>query len=195
MKKLIQIILIGIIISSCNSKKKTEIRTESESKPEKTVTESLQTDLKESLVNNQTKKDWKELNLGRIENENITVSKNQIDTTDIYNADNQNVIFISPTKKEINEMKKRLGEDDFYTVADDINYYRSQAYEFLESRKMKSYQTDKRFIRFTMKNGDTIYVDSDKVESKWTIILCDGYDKPYSSDIIDLHLNFEELNE
>lgn len=193
MKKLLQIILIGFIISSCNSKKRTETQTESE--PEKTVTQLLKGNLKDSLENQQTEEDWKKWNLERIEKEDIIITKNQIDTSDIYNADNQNVIFISPTAKEINEMKKRFGEDDFYTVADDINYYRSQAYEFLESRTMKSYQTDKRFIRFTMKDGDTVYVDTEKIESKWTIILCDGYDKPYSSDIIDLHLNFEELDE
>jgi uncharacterized protein YcfL len=193
MRKLLQIILIVILILGCNSKKKSEIKTESE--PEKTVTESPKSALKDSLENNDIEKDWKRLNLERIEKEDIIVSKKQIDTSNIYNADNQSVIFISPTTKEINEMKKRLGVDDFYTVADDINYYRSQAYEFLESRTMKSYQTDKRFIRFTMKDGDTVYVDTEKIESKWTIILCDGYDKPYSSDIIDLHLNFEELDE
>jgi len=161
MRKLLQIILIVILILGCNSKKKSEIKTESE--PEKTVTESPKSALKDSLENNDIEKDWKRLNLERIEKEDIIVSKKQIDTSNIYNADNQSVIFISPTTKEINEMKKRLGVDDFYTVADDINYYRSQAYEFLESRTMKSYQTDKRFIRFTMKDGDTVYVDTTKV--------------------------------
>ena len=193
MRKLLQIILIGILISGCNSNKKAEIKTQSESI--KTVQESSKIGLKDSLENKPIEKDWKKLNLERIEKENIIVLKNQIDISDIYNADNQNVIFISPNEKEINQMKERLGEDDFYTVADDINYYRSQAYDFLQSRTMKSYHTDKRFIRFTMKDGDTVYVDTEKVENKWTIILCDGYDKPYSSDIIDLHLNFEELDE
>ncbi|GAB1858682.1 hypothetical protein MHTCC0001_35220 [Flavobacteriaceae bacterium MHTCC 0001] len=193
MRKLLQIILIGILILGCNSKKKAKIKTELESV--KTVTESAKNDLKDSLDNKPIEKDWKKLNLVRIEKENIIVSKSQIDTSDVYNADNQSVIFISPNEKEINKMKKKLGEDDFYTVVDDINYYSSQAYDFLESRTMKSYHTDKRFVRFTMKNGDTVYVDTEKVESKWTVILCDGYDKPYSSDIIDLHLNFEELDE
>ncbi len=193
MRKLLQIILIGILISGCNSNKKAEIKTQSESI--KTVQESSKIGLKDNLENKPIEKDWKKLNLERIEKENIIVLKNQIVISDIYNADNQNVIFISPNEKEINQMKERLGEDDFYTVADDINYYRSQAYDFLQSRTMKSYHTDKRFIRFTMKDGDTVYVDTEKVENKWTIILCDGYDKPYSSDIIDLHLNFEELDE
>ena len=193
MKKLLQIILIGILITSCNSKKKAE--TKSESKIEKTVTESIKKELKDSLKEKEPEKDWKKNNLERIEKENIAVLKKDIDTSDIYYADNRNVIFISPSQLEIKNMKKKYGEEDFYIVADDINFYRHQAYEFIKSRTMESFNTDKRFIRFIMKSRDTVYVDTEKVESKWTIILCDGYDKPYSSEINQLELNFEELDE
>ena len=44
------------------------------------------------------------------------------------------VIIISPDSTEIENMKTSLG-DDFYTIADDVMFYRSQLYEVMDSLK------------------------------------------------------------
>lgn len=190
MKNLI-ILLISISILSCKDEKQVN---------KKVVEEKIETKIKKV----ESKPNLEEItenfdpikeNLKRIENENIIVDKELVDFNDLYSANKKNIISVYPNEKEIEEMKSESGEEDFYIVADDINFYSFEAEEFLKSRSMKSYSTDKRFIQFIMKDEDTVYVDTDKIESKWIMILCDGYDKPYSSSLIDIEMNFQELDE
>ncbi|AXT63371.1 hypothetical protein D1816_24515 [Aquimarina sp. AD10] len=123
------------------------------------------------------------------------MNKTSVDLNDLFIANEKSIISVYPNETEIEKMKEEIGEEDFYTVADDANNYSYEADIFIKSRSMKSYSTDKRFIQFVMKDGDTVYVDTDKIESKWVMVLCDGYDKPYSSSLIDIEMNFEELDE
>lgn len=57
---------------------------------------------------------------------------------------NQEIIFISPNSKSIENLKKKYG-DDFYTIADDANNYFSEASNYLDSLKIsyKNYNDDK----------------------------------------------------
>ena len=194
MKNLI-ILLISISILSCKDEKKVNNEAFDKKIETKINTEIKKVESKPKLEEITEKFDPIKENLKRIENENIIVDKELVDFNDLYNANDKNIISVYPNEKEIEEMKSKSREEDFYVVADDINFYSFEAEEFLKSRSMKSYSTDKRFIQFIMKDKDTVYVDTDKTESKWIMILCDGYDKPYSSSLIDIEMNFEELDE
>ena len=99
-------------------------------------------------------------------------------------------------------MKEELG-DDFYVVADDQNFYFSQAADFLDSRSVKYKFTNKRFITLKLNHKwnhtdhpvTEITIDTDTLEYKWIAIMHDGYDPPIISSYIDVPTNFEELDE
>ena len=55
---------------------------------------------------------------------------------------------IDPTDVQIQEMKKKYGEDDFYTMADDGNYYQATATKLLDSLGIKTVWANKPFVRF-----------------------------------------------
>ncbi|MEH0155190.1 hypothetical protein V6R21_13675 [Limibacter armeniacum] len=46
-------------------------------------------------------------------------------------------IFISPSDAQIEKMKNEYGEEDFYVVADDQNFYTYQANQLLDSLQVK----------------------------------------------------------
>ncbi|RED92032.1 hypothetical protein C7460_1331 [Marinoscillum furvescens DSM 4134] len=112
------------------------------------------------------------------------------------------ILFISPDSAETAQMKEKLG-DDFYVVADDQNFYFSQAADFLDSRSVKYEFTNKRFITLKLNHKwnhtdhpvTEITIDTDTLEYKWITIMHDGYDPPIISAYIDVPTNFEELDE
>lgn len=57
-------------------------------------------------------------------------------------------VLIYPTAEDINEMKKEYGEEDFYIVADDNNWYQGKAIEKLDSVGIKTTTIDGDSLRF-----------------------------------------------
>lgn len=47
------------------------------------------------------------------------------------------VILVSPSSLKIEKLKKKMG-DDFYTIADDINFYNAKTVKFLDSLKLNT---------------------------------------------------------
>ncbi len=159
---------IGFLALSCNSEKKEKRKTASREKIE----------IKKDTIKTFEVEKSKEIN--------IFIPFNEVDTTNLYLADQQKFIFKSPNSKEIDEFKKEIGED-FYIIADDVNFYRSNAYQLLDSLNKKYYFTDKRFVRFVMQNQDTLYMDTKKTDMHWYILISDGIKKPmtYNLDYLD----------
>ena len=77
----------------------------------------------------------------------------------------KSVVGISPDSIQIVEMKKEYGEDDFYTVADDIMWYNGQMLEVIDSLKINYIHTDKRLIRIITPK-DRIEINNDTSETK-----------------------------
>ncbi|MBS7563035.1 hypothetical protein KHS38_01345 [Mucilaginibacter sp. Bleaf8] len=77
------------------------------------------------------------------------------------------VLFISPSDKNIKELKKKHGKG-FYTIADDANNYFSEASSYLDSQKTpyKNYDDDK--IIVFKKNNKTYKIP--KYKSPWYLI-------------------------
>jgi hypothetical protein len=71
-----------------------------------------------------------------------------IDSTNLLTIDFDCSLLIYPTDKQIEEMKKEYGEDDFYTIADDANYYQGTAIGLLDSLKINTITSTKPFVRF-----------------------------------------------
>ena len=92
---------------------------------------------------------------------NEIVTNNKKDT--VFVKENQ-VLFISPSLSNINEMKNEQGED-FYTIADDMNFYSANAFEFLDSIKVSYINVDSDHVIAYKKNGKTFYILP--LQSKW----------------------------
>lgn len=96
----------------------------------------------------------------------------------------KSVLFISPSIKKLEKLKKQYGED-FYTIADDANYYSANALEYMDSLHEK----------YLNRNENTIiaYKDKGKVkiiplsQKNWYSILY----KNNNYEIVDL-VNFKK---
>lgn len=94
------------------------------------------------------------------------------------------VLFISPSPKEIEKLKKKY-KDDFYTIADDANFYFANATEYLDSLKKKSLNYHKDII-MSYKNGTELTIIP-KYKNPWYVV----FYKSGTYKIVDL-LNFKE---
>ncbi|MFP3834827.1 hypothetical protein [Chryseobacterium sp. SIMBA_028] len=74
------------------------------------------------------------------------------------------ILMLSPDETEIAEIKKKQGEDNFYTIADDANYYSAK---IDEATPNKIIFTNHKRIDFPKEN----YVfDKKESQNKWVII-------------------------
>ena len=69
--------------------------------------------------------------------ENYLVTESSTDTSNIQTIDADCSLLIYPTPEQIEEMKKTEGEEDFYTGADDSNFYQTQASQAIDSVGIK----------------------------------------------------------
>lgn len=94
------------------------------------------------------------------------------------------VLFISPNDQEIKRLKKKLG-DDFYTIADDANFYSANATEYMDSLHVKYINATNDAIIGYKKGSKFIKIS--KYENPWYVILF----RSGKYKIVDL-VDFEE---
>ncbi|MBP2616719.1 hypothetical protein [Chryseobacterium jejuense] len=95
------------------------------------------------------------------------------------------ILLLSPDEQEIEEIKKRQGEDNFYTIADDANYYSAEIYEAAPKAVYSNYKT----IDFPNEN----YVfDKKKSEDKWLVIDYKLGSKPKIYSLVDYYRHITE---
>ncbi|KIC01053.1 hypothetical protein OA88_16075 [Flavobacterium sp. JRM] len=87
------------------------------------------------------------------------------DTLEIL--DNNTVVFFEPSTTEIEELKKKHGDDDFYIIADDVAGYLANITEQLDSKKIKYITTDKSVVNFKKMK---LFFDKNQLKSKWSIL-------------------------
>jgi hypothetical protein len=89
--------------------------------------------------------------------------------------DNAITILLYPSEKEIDSLKKKWGEDEFYLAADGENGYSSSIFKLLKERKEKYINTDKKII-FFKESG--LYFNKKTINNAWGVIKYK--DKKYS---------------
>ena len=90
-------------------------------------------------------------------------------------------LVLYPTDKQIDSMKKKDGED-FYTIADDNQFYMANCLEYLDSVKLKTITKDsKGVLAFKTQNNQLYKLKLDTLS--WSVILFNGKTKPYHTDI------------
>src|SRR5690606_6040410 len=101
-------------------------------------------------------------------------------------------IFVSPTNKQVEELKQKHGED-FYTIADDNLWYQNEAFELLDSMQISIVNFDKEATHLKLINLDSnewILNLRQKDAPSWNIILFDNSKTPKIVSSIDVN---EEL--
>lgn len=119
----------------------------------------------------------------------ISCKKNEntatkIKTTDTLFLKENTVLFITPSEKKIAELKKQYGED-FYTIADDANYYYSNATQYLDSLRIKYLNYNENVVIAFKQGSKTKVITPQK--NKWYSILY----KNQVGKVVDL-INFKK---
>lgn len=95
-------------------------------------------------------------------------------------------ILIYPTDEQMEEMKKEVGEDDFYTIADDSQFYLGMAIEKIDSVGIKKTTATGQVLRL---KGQTKTWDLDirkKNLPEWNVIFFNTAKEPKIISAIDL---------
>lgn len=128
------------------------------------------------LLDNPEKGKWIDRHLGLNQiNEEFTVIKESCG------------VFVYPTDQQIAHLKEVSGEDDFYTIADDNNYYFGEAMELLRRGKISIVSPDTRYLLFVLQNRQMVYVDTQSEEFLgWTTILFNADSLPKFVNPVDI---------
>lgn len=79
-------------------------------------------------------------------------------------------VLIYPTDEQIEEMKKTIGEEDFYTVADDNNWYQAVVIDLVDSLHIRKITANERYLKFKGLDGSwTLDIRKDNLPS-WNLI-------------------------
>lgn len=136
-------------------------------------------------------------------NETIQKSNNQIskstkvilkDTLVVEN--NALIVFVSPNNAEIQDLKNKHGEEDFYIIADDVSGYLANSTEKLDNKKIKYLNTTSDVIYFKENN---IYVNKSDLDTKWGIVYFDKNKElkkiaPVDFNIDDIPFKSDKIN-
>ena len=102
-------------------------------------------------------------------------------------------VIISPTDLKIDSLKK-VYKDDFYTIADDNNFYVASATNYLDSVKTKIiYKKSMGIIKFKGTNGVSEEINLN--ESLWEILLFNGKTEPIVANLTNFVSDYNRYME
>ncbi len=121
----------------------------------------------------------------QIESYNLSLADYQIssapDSVEVLEITEGTIVAIGVSDRQIEYMKSEYGEEDFYIVADDNNWYSFQFGEMLDSLPYQVVRPDERFLRFVW-NESEMLIDLEKEGRKpglcWDYILFNGMEQP-----------------
>ena len=114
------------------------------------------------------------------------LSKFQIKDHSFEEVDFDCAILVYPTDIQIEEMKKENGELDFYTIADDNQYYQATAIRIIDSIGIKKITVSKQFLRLIVDNKTWDLDLRKKNLPPWNIIFFKKTKEPEIISTIDL---------
>lgn len=98
-------------------------------------------------------------------------------------------VFVAPTPEQIDSLKVKLGDEKFYTVADDNMLYISKSRTFLEGKKVTIINKDALgTIKF--KKADGKIVEQKLMGMMWSVILFNGKSDPIVANMPDLEKDY-----
>jgi hypothetical protein len=114
------------------------------------------------------------------------ISKKSKSTTKSVNQDSlidfPCAVLVYPSSQTIALLKKTGSDNDFYTAADDNQYYMSQCIDYLDSVKTKKITRESKGVAsFKAITGKTYKIQLDSLY--WGVLLFNGKSKPIEADI------------
>jgi hypothetical protein len=98
-------------------------------------------------------------------------------------------VLIYPTDEQIEEMKRQMGEEDFYIVADDNNSYQGIAISLLDSLNIKMVTAKDRYLKLQGHNGSwTLDIRKENFLS-WNLIFFKRTKEPEVVSTVDLTID------
>ena len=113
------------------------------------------------------------------------------DTMIYFEIDFPCAIFTSPSSNEIEEMKQGK-EDDFYIAADDIMWYNAQAGKLIDSLKIKSIYTEKKYLKLNKQRNKFIFLNTKTNKPSWNLFLFTPTKEPIIVNTASL--SFEDID-
>ncbi len=83
------------------------------------------------------------------------------------------------------KLKKEKGEDAFFTIADDQNYYENLAYEYADKNNINTVFVDLYEIDTVVFKAKNKEVKVSTKDNDWTVWYCNGKKQPEKSTMID----------
>lgn len=112
------------------------------------------------------------------------VNKNYNDTI----ITNSGAYLLLPSQVEIDSLKKIMGEDNFYTTADDSNYYISEIHS-----RLKDKMINLKYDKINFRNENYIF-DKKTNKNAWLILDYKSGSKPKIYSLVDFYMNLNEKN-
>jgi hypothetical protein len=127
-------------------------------------------------------------------------SKNKQDQT--YNLGTKDILFIIPDSSEINKLELDYGEK-IKSIVETQDFALSEAKLFIEMKGMPYDITTKRYVKYKLNHSwnhtdhpvKDVLIDTDTIDSKWLVIMHDGYIPAVVSTYSDIEENFLKLSE
>ncbi|MCU7613057.1 hypothetical protein N0B16_01260 [Chryseobacterium sp. GMJ5] len=98
------------------------------------------------------------------------------------------IYLVSPDEKEINSLKKSMGEENFYTAADDSNFYISKI-----SSRVKERLVPVKFQNINFKDEQFVF-DKKAQKNAWLIIDYNKGNKPQTYSLTDFYSRLDQKN-
>jgi hypothetical protein len=111
----------------------------------------------------------------------------KVNGDDVLRIDSAYAVFVFPTEEQTKEMEKEYGEDGFYTIADDLQYYQSEAMNLLDSAGIKNKLSNRKYLHFV--SGENIWLLDVKKKGapEWNLVLFNPGKAPEVVSAIDLN--------
>lgn len=101
------------------------------------------------------------------------ISKTKVD---IFN--DTKIVFVSPDSLKLDSLSKKMTKDEFYKNVQTNTYYSEKFKMYLGQKKLDYGVSNKKYVGFVSKNGDTLVFDNQKVALHWFLLIFDGYNFP-----------------
>lgn len=102
-------------------------------------------------------------------------------------------VICTPDNRKLELLKKENGEEGFYTISDDNNYYLANARSFLENKGIRLMEVSSGLLQFKQQNGTFTSIQLDDEQYGWEIFLFNGRTAPVKADITDIEGSFARL--
>src|SRR5580704_6098760 len=128
-------------------------------------------------------------NLKRVENKATVIDsigpsslQNVIKDDSLFEVHTMAAVFYNPDTTEMDSMRM-ANKEQFLTALEENSRYQKLAIDYLNSKNIKVFVTDKRYLQFLNNSGRPYMVDKKKSGHMWGLLLYDHENTPRESDM------------